>query len=144
MSTESPLSTARCFAEANVATLSTDLLAWRKQTTLPEGCLFHKLAELCRETSGEADDEYQQAETLVVRAALEQAAYADALFAALSKYSARGLSVTLTETELAEIDDLVGKRKLPPAIDVAGVQGRIGALISTIKSALPVTTETRG
>lgn len=143
MSTESPLSTSRRFAEANVATLSTDLLAWHRQGTLPEGCLFHKLAELCRETSTEADDEYQQAETLVVRVALEQAAYADVLFAALSKYSARGLSVTLTETELAEIDDLVGKRQPPPAIDVAGVQERIGALISTLKGALPDQSQLR-
>jgi hypothetical protein len=144
MSTESPLSTARRFAEANVASLSTDLLTWRKQTTLPEGCLFHKLAELCREASGAADDEYQQAETLVVRAALEQATYAEVLFAALSKYSARGLSVSLTEAELAEIDDLLGKRQLPPAIDVASVQGRIGALISTIKEALPEAAQNRG
>ncbi|MGE8063847.1 hypothetical protein [Pseudomonas sp. NPDC089569] len=136
MSTESPLSTARRFAEANVATLSTDLLAWHKQTTLPEGCLFHTLAELCRVTSGDTDDEYQQAETLVVHAALEQATYVDALFSALAKYAARGLSPTLTETELAEIDDLVGKRPLPPAVDVAAVQGRLGALISTIKEAL--------
>ncbi|MDF9778976.1 hypothetical protein [Pseudomonas baetica] len=144
MSTESPLSIARRFAEANVATLSTDLLAWHKQTTLPEGCLFHKLAELCRVTSGVADDEYQQAETLVVRAALEQATYADALFAAISKYSAHGLSITLTETELAEIDDLVGKRQLPPAIDVAAIQGRLGALISTIQEALPDGPATHG
>lgn len=143
MSIESPLSTARRFAESNVATLSTDLLALRKQTTLPEDCLFHKLAELCRETSCEADDEYQQAETLVVRAALEQAAFADALFTALSKYSARGLSVTLTESELAEIDDLVAKRQSPPAIDMAGVQGRLGVLIATIKEALPGTSEMR-
>lgn len=69
---------------------------------------------------------------LVVCAALEQATYVDTLFSALSKDSVRSLSVTLTETELAGIDDLVGKRQPPQAIDVAGVQERLGALISTI------------
>jgi hypothetical protein len=135
MRLETPLNTARRFAQDNVATLSADVLAWRKSGLVSEGRLFHELATLCVPVTDEGN-EYLEAERLVIHFALIQAGHVEALHNALSKYAARGLSVTLTETEMEEIDGLVSQRKQTPTINLANVQGRVGALISKIEGAL--------
>jgi hypothetical protein len=135
MSTESPLHTARHFAEINTATLSENLLAWRKTGQVPEGCVFHHLAKLCIPISGNGD-EYQEAEQLVIQAAVRQASYVDALHAALSKCVSRGLNITLTEDELEGYDDLLGQRQPAPSVDVASTQNRVSALIAKIEDTL--------
>jgi hypothetical protein len=135
MSTETPLHTSRHFAETNTATLSENLLAWRKSGLVPEGCPFHHLAKLCIPISGDGD-EYQEAERLVVHAALRQATYVDALHAALTKCVARGLSITLTEDELEGYDKLLAQRQPAPSVDVASTQNRVSALIAKIEGTL--------
>lgn len=135
MSVDSPLNIARNFAGANVATLSTEVIAWRKSGRIAEGYRLHELAALCIPVADEGD-EYQTAEAMVIQCALAQASYANALHAALSKYASRGLSVTLTEDELADIDALVSQRQHGTAIDLASVHDRVGALVSQIKGAL--------
>lgn len=135
MSTEKPLHTARHFAETYTATLSENLLAWRKTGQVPNDCLFHHLAKLCIPISGDGD-EYQEAERLVIQATLRQASYADALHAALSKCVSRGLSITLTEDELKGYDDLLAQRQPAPSIDVASTQNRVCALIAKIEDTL--------
>jgi hypothetical protein len=140
MSVDSPLNIARHFAGTNVAILSTEVLAWRKSGRIAEGHRLHELAALCIPVADEGD-EYQTAEGMVIQCALAQASYVDALHAALSKYASRGLSVTLSEDELAGIDALVSQRQHGAAIDLSSVHGRVGALVSQIKGAL---RDTRG
>lgn len=64
---------ARAFAEENLAQLAADVLAWRKRAALPADSKVHELTSLCRAFATE-DDEYQEAERLIVQFALENAA----------------------------------------------------------------------
>ncbi|EKT4528331.1 hypothetical protein [Pseudomonas asiatica] len=64
---------ARGFTESNLPALAADVLAWRKNAVLAEDCKLHELAKLCVPMASEGD-EYQEAERMVIRFALESAA----------------------------------------------------------------------
>ena len=66
---------AKGFAENHLVDLCADVLAWRKRTTLPTDCKMHQLASICIPYCSE-DDQYQEAERLVIHAALVHAAKA--------------------------------------------------------------------
>lgn len=64
---------ARAFAEENLPQLAADVLAWRKHAALPADSKVHELSSLCIAFATEGD-EYQEAERLIVRVALDNAA----------------------------------------------------------------------
>jgi len=64
---------AKGFAENHLRELAADILAWRARSKIPEGSKMHGLAELCAGYCS-ADDQYQEAERLVVTKTLEHAA----------------------------------------------------------------------
>lgn len=66
---------AKGFAENYLEELSAEVLVWRKRTTLPVDCKMHQLASICERYCSE-DDQYQEAERLVIHAALVHAAQA--------------------------------------------------------------------
>lgn len=72
MSTESPRQIAKEFAEKNLVELCANVIYWRKEGRLPDECVFNRLAELCAAYA--ADDEFQEAERLVIPLALEKVA----------------------------------------------------------------------
>lgn len=76
---------ARGFAEANLSTLSADLIAWRKTGNLSCDRKFHELAKLCAPFSSDGD-EYQEAERMIVTFALEHASRVDAMRAQLESH----------------------------------------------------------
>lgn len=64
---------ARGFAENHLRELAADILTWRGRCKIPEVSKMHDLAELCAGYCS-ADDQYQEAERLVVMKTLEHAA----------------------------------------------------------------------
>ena len=64
---------AHAFAVENLAQLAADVLAWRKHAALPADSKVHELSSLCIAFATEGD-EYQEAERLIVRVALDNAA----------------------------------------------------------------------
>lgn len=64
---------AKTFAGHNLKALATDILIWRGGKNIPDDSKLHELAKLCAEYSA-PDDQYQEAEQLVIAKALEQAA----------------------------------------------------------------------
>lgn len=67
------LDAARSFAVSNLKELAADVLNWQSGKLIPEGASLHQLAELCL-SCGFNHDQYQQAERLVIAAALKQIA----------------------------------------------------------------------
>ena len=67
---------AKGFAENYLEELSTEVLAWRKRAKLPVDCKMDQLAKICVRYCSQ-DDEYLEAERLVIVAALsaQQAVY---------------------------------------------------------------------
>lgn len=64
---------AKAFAGHNLKALATDILIWRGGKKIPDDSKLHELAKLCAAYST-ADEQYQEAERLVIAKALAQAA----------------------------------------------------------------------
>lgn len=64
---------AKGFAENHLEELSAEVLVWRKRAQLPDDCKMDQLARICVRYCSE-DDEYLEAERLVIFAALQHAA----------------------------------------------------------------------
>lgn len=63
----------RAFTENNLTELAADIVGWRSGRLPGAGSLLHELAGLCSAYTP-ADDQYQEAEGLIVLAALQAAA----------------------------------------------------------------------
>lgn len=71
--TDSARLAARNFTDANLPALAGDVLHWHKNASLPQASLAHDLAKLCSAYAS-PDDEYQEAERLIIATALQAAA----------------------------------------------------------------------